>query len=85
MYEHKNNMCPVAFGAKGDFNVYQGLMVFILPSSLAINHGENRELSLQLTSEDDSAQLQTTSAIVCIKGDNNFKWKEIFMRTFYND
>ena len=44
VYEHKNNMCPVAFGAKGDFNVYQGLMVFILPSSLAINHGENREL-----------------------------------------
>ena len=46
--------------------------------ALAINHGENRELSLQLTSEDDSAQLQTTIAIVCIKGDNNsIKW-EIF-------
>ena len=76
-------MCPVAFGAKGDFNEYQGLI--FIPPQLAINHGENRELSLQLTSEDDSAQLQTTSAIVCIKGDNNFKWKEIFMRTFYND
>ena len=81
VYEHKNNMCPVAFGAKGDFNVYQGLMVFILPSSLAINHGENRELwvSSWLLKMTQRNCKPLRIAIVWIKGDNNFlNGREIF-------